>query len=181
MMAAAATELLLQNSSSGTSLAPTRYGPMPARRTKWSQFLTKSIITALPKVKCSVVPAGFATAESDLRAGMLNISALLSDRSHAGSTAGAPAASVEGGGSGGGGGISAAAAAAAGLTGAGCPAAAAAAACTAASSCASTVGLTAWLARNPASAAALGSSPPSWRPSTELAASLMELAASEAM
>ena len=76
------------------SAAPLARRAHPARRAKKSQFLTKSIITALPKVKCSVVPAGFATAESDLRAGMLNISALLSDRSHAGSTAGAPAASA---------------------------------------------------------------------------------------
>ena len=34
---------------------------MPAAVTKCSQFLTKSIITALPKVKCSVLPAGCAT------------------------------------------------------------------------------------------------------------------------
>ena len=72
---------------------------MPAALTKWSQFLTKSIITAEPKVKCSVVPAGWATADSAARAGALRSRAeLLEARSsHAGSPCTSPDTDVGGG------------------------------------------------------------------------------------
>ena len=56
---AAGTRSSLHCFSSGASAAPTRSGcPTIALRTKCSQFLTKSIITAEPKVKCNVVRRG---------------------------------------------------------------------------------------------------------------------------
>ena len=58
-----------------------------------------------------------------------------------------------------------------------CPVAAAAAACMRSCSC---LFRPAWLAWKPASAIAFGSSPPFWRPNTELAASVTELAAPDA-
>ena len=65
------------------SAAPLARRAHPARRAKKSQFLTKSIITELPKVKCSVVPDGDIAA-SDCFAYELKASAVPSGSSHLG-------------------------------------------------------------------------------------------------
>eukprot|EP00962_Isochrysis_galbana_P038665 scaffold13741_cov96-Isochrysis_galbana.AAC.3 len=57
-IAAAGTRVSSQKESSPPSAAPTNTGDRPALRAKWSQFLTKSIMTAEPNVKCSVVGVG---------------------------------------------------------------------------------------------------------------------------
>ena len=57
-MPAAGSPRRVHSRSSGRSAAPMRKGVSCAFWTKWTQFLTKSIMTLEPKVKWTVVPCG---------------------------------------------------------------------------------------------------------------------------
>ena len=80
-MAAAGRPSSVQNLKRPVSAAPTRIGASCASRMKCSQFLTKSIMTALPKVKWIVVPRGL-TAPNAAFAASFSTSAVFSGRIH---------------------------------------------------------------------------------------------------